>query len=200
MTVSKDERVVDGDKDRSGSLSGKEKNNLAGQGSQGNGTVKMAENRQISQQQVQQLWNEVICTLVTTVGADPSISGTKSWADQVEEELDIPKMKTSVWDNFDIVKVSNAEGISDHCSTKVVIGDFVTVLRRQFQYCNVWAQHPLFLEVVETGWRNKEPGYLMFQVVKRLKALKKDLKELNAKKFKDIVTEAQEDSLSLKEA
>ncbi|KAJ8567205.1 hypothetical protein K7X08_019413 [Anisodus acutangulus] len=39
---------------------------------------------------------------------DPASSGHKSRADQVDEESNSPKARSSVWDNFGIPKVSNA--------------------------------------------------------------------------------------------
>ncbi|KAH0696218.1 hypothetical protein KY290_013576 [Solanum tuberosum] len=48
----------------------------------------------------QEQWNEML--------KSPSTSGTKSWADVVEEEVkSIPVRKVSIWDDFDISKVSN---------------------------------------------------------------------------------------------
>ncbi|KAG5619842.1 hypothetical protein H5410_005060 [Solanum commersonii] len=57
--------------------------------------------------EAQQLWKEI-----AAVGIDgteePSNSGRKSWADEVEEMMEEPVKRSSIWDNFDIEKVVNA--------------------------------------------------------------------------------------------
>ncbi|XP_070006789.1 uncharacterized protein [Nicotiana sylvestris] len=50
-------------------------------------------------------WNEVVQS--GNKKQSPSSSGTKSWADQVEEELEQPTKQSSIWENFDISKLSN---------------------------------------------------------------------------------------------
>ncbi|MCD7470944.1 hypothetical protein HAX54_011187 [Datura stramonium] len=37
-----------------------------------------------------------------------SRSGKRSWADEVEQEVHVPMRQHSIWDNFDINKISNA--------------------------------------------------------------------------------------------
>ncbi|XP_059306500.1 uncharacterized protein LOC132057941 [Lycium ferocissimum] len=69
--------------------------------------------------------------------------------------------------------------------------------RRSFKYCNVWASHPLFLNKVKEGWDQEIAGCSMFKVVKKLKVLKKNLRDLNGQHFRNILTEADEDRAAL---
>ncbi|XP_019237733.1 PREDICTED: uncharacterized protein LOC109217895 [Nicotiana attenuata] len=57
-----------------------------------------------------------------------------------------------------------------------------------------------FKEVVAQGWQQQIVGYSMFQVVKKLKLLKKVLKKLNNQHFRNILTEAEEDRAALNQA
>ncbi|MCE3049915.1 hypothetical protein HAX54_046112 [Datura stramonium] len=43
------------------------------------------------------------------------------------------------------------EGISDHCPVKVGTVDIQRRSRAAFKYCNVWATHPNFPNIVETA-------------------------------------------------
>ncbi|XP_019263376.1 PREDICTED: uncharacterized protein LOC109241111 [Nicotiana attenuata] len=59
--------------------------------------------------------------------------------------------------------------------------------------------HPKFLEVVTTTWQNVETGCAMLQVVKKLKSLKRNLKELNKQYFRNSLTEVEEDRTKLEQ-
>ncbi|XP_070006023.1 uncharacterized protein [Nicotiana sylvestris] len=72
-----------------------------------------------------------------------------------------------------------AEGISDHCPIKITMEDNNIKQRRTFKYCNV-------------------EGYKMFQVVRKMKLLKRELRKLNTQYCKNVVSEAQEDRATLK--
>lgn len=92
------------------------------------------------------------------------------------------------------------EGISDHCPAKVFLTNERHRVRRSFQYCNVWSQHPQFLSIVSEGWNCNIEGCKIFAIVKKLKALKRKLKALNSPAFHNIVTEANENRIVLKQA
>ncbi|XP_070049634.1 uncharacterized protein [Nicotiana tomentosiformis] len=85
------------------------------------------------------------------------------------------------------------EGISDHCPAKISLTAEKDRAKRSFQYCNVWDQHPLFLERVKAGWEVQIQGCKILQVVKKLKMMKRGLKQLNSQYFENIVGEVDED-------
>ncbi|XP_019262934.1 PREDICTED: uncharacterized protein LOC109240719 [Nicotiana attenuata] len=89
------------------------------------------------------------------------------------------------------------EGISDHCPLRISKDTGRGKRARAFKFCNVWDLHPQFKEVVIQGWQQQVAGYSMFQVVKKLKLLKKALKKLNQQHFRNILTEAEEDRAAL---
>ncbi|KAH0712004.1 hypothetical protein KY285_007640 [Solanum tuberosum] len=89
------------------------------------------------------------------------------------------------------------EGISDHCPIKITFEENNVKTRRAFKYCNVWSKHPQFKHVILEGWGTLIDGYKMLQVIRRLKLLKKELKKLNSMHFRNIVTESNEDRVSL---
>ncbi|MCE3050723.1 Rpoc1p [Datura stramonium] len=68
-------------------------------------TVKQVE----SMESVKSIWAEVVAASAGKEQIDlVGSGGRKSWADRVEEKVGIPKLRSSVWDSFDITKVSNA--------------------------------------------------------------------------------------------
>lgn len=91
------------------------------------------------------------------------------------------------------------EGISDHCPAKVTLSE-ICKTRKAFQFCNVWIKHPQFQAIVQEGWNESIEGCMMFQVVRRLKLLKKKLRKLHSQAFRDIVSEPNEDREALKQA
>ncbi|XP_070051572.1 uncharacterized protein LOC142173617 [Nicotiana tabacum] len=92
------------------------------------------------------------------------------------------------------------EGISDHCPTIIEIEEAAVRVRNSFQYCNAWAEYPNFKEKVKSTWDMEIDGYKMFQVVQKMKILKKGLKELNSQHFRNIVLEVNIDREALKGA
>lgn len=70
------------------------------------------------------------------------------------------------------------EGISDHIPVCIVIVNSGRGNPSAFKYCNTWSQHPQFLLCVAKGWRIKVKGYMMFQVITKLKELKHSLRKL----------------------
>nr|XP_016513402.1 PREDICTED: uncharacterized protein LOC107830381 [Nicotiana tabacum] len=104
-------------------------------------------------------------------------------------------------DNMPVVQdVFLVEGISDHCPLRIKKDTGGWKRARAFKFCNVWVLHPQFKEVVTQGWQEQVSGCSIFQVVKKLKLLKNDLKMLNQQHFRNILTEAEEDRASLNQA
>lgn len=59
------------------------------------------------QKQVEAIWDEII--RISGAGSPVESSNSKnSWADEVEEEATSKGRKKSIWDDFDITKLSNA--------------------------------------------------------------------------------------------
>ncbi|XP_074277115.1 uncharacterized protein LOC141600765 [Silene latifolia] len=60
------------------------------------------------------------------------------------------------------------------------------IRKTHFRYFNMWGQASDFLDIVRSEWEESIMGCKMFQVVSKLKCLKKPLKQLNRAKFSDI--------------
>ncbi|KAH0636487.1 hypothetical protein KY289_036402 [Solanum tuberosum] len=91
------------------------------------------------------------------------------------------------------------EGSSDHCPLKLAKEGRLNMPKRAFNFCNVWARHPKFMDIVQRGWKIQGEGCKMFQVVKSLKGLKKSFQELNREHFRNIPIEVEEDRMALAE-
>lgn len=114
----------------------------------------------------------------------PSIGGQYTWNDRQEVDRVLYKIDW-VFVNDEWIDVMPGcivnilpEGISDHCTIRVLIMQDQLV-RKTFRYYNVWSTHPLFLEIVRESWNEQVQECTMFKVVKKLKALKQKLKQLN---------------------
>ncbi|XP_060200824.1 uncharacterized protein LOC132629104 [Lycium barbarum] len=92
------------------------------------------------------------------------------------------------------------EGISNHCPLKVCLTDERARTKKSFKFCNSWGQHPQFIDLVKQSWETPITGCKMFQIMKKLKLLKKELKILNNQHFRDIEVEAKEDRDALTQA
>ncbi|XP_071732142.1 uncharacterized protein [Rutidosis leptorrhynchoides] len=69
--------------------------------------------------------------------------------------------------------------VSDHSPAVLHIPNGLVKKKRAFRFMNHIAHKDNFLSVVENGWKLQVEGYKMFQVVSKLKHLKKDLNKLN---------------------
>ncbi|MCE2054951.1 hypothetical protein HAX54_041701 [Datura stramonium] len=164
-----------------------------------NGTVvprisKIAEVKKIHQDAIT-TWKEGVLNAQHSAGS----STKRSWFDEVEQDLTNKEVKESIWKKFDINKISNAgfksesvppdiqESISDHCPILVSYMEERKSNRKSFQFYNVWAKHPNFMDKVRHGWEAHVNVHIMFKVVRRLKLLKKTLKDLNNQFFRNIV-------------
>ncbi|GKA36613.1 hypothetical protein Tco_0723178 [Tanacetum coccineum] len=66
-----------------------------------------------------------------------------------------------------------------HCPTLLTIPDGEMKLAKPFRFVSHIADKQSFLQIVEDGWKENINGAKMFQVVKKLKGLKRPLKRLN---------------------
>jgi len=74
---------------------------------------------------------------------------------------------------------------TDHSLAKVCLDQHVQG-RRNFKFFNMWASHDQFLEVVSNHWSSAIYGTPMYVFCRRLKLLKRHLKELNRLHFSHI--------------
>ncbi|XP_074318879.1 uncharacterized protein LOC141655711 [Silene latifolia] len=81
------------------------------------------------------------------------------------------------------------EGLMDH--TPCIVRNVKLDGRRSnsFKYFNMWSDAPTFLDTVKGYWSQQIDGTKMFGVVKKLKALKGGLKNLNKECFSDALDE-----------
>ncbi|XP_074283590.1 uncharacterized protein LOC141608133 [Silene latifolia] len=90
----------------------------------------------------------------------------------------------------DTLTTFHPEGIFDHCPCTMVLRPSVDKRRSNFKYFDMWGQADGFISIVTKVWETRVDGVKMFQVVKKLKALKKPLKELNNDRFSNVETAA----------
>lgn len=68
--------------------------------------------------------------------------------------------------------------ISDHAPAILWLPRKAKFVPRPFKFSNVLVHNTSFAQVVAENWKHENSGFQMFQVVKRLKALKKPLRKL----------------------
>ncbi|XP_074283054.1 uncharacterized protein LOC141607602 [Silene latifolia] len=79
-------------------------------------------------------------------------------------------------------------GLFDHSPCTVSNTKLDITKRANFKYFNMWGRAPSFLPRVKDEWEKNYTGHKMFSVIKRLKALKPTLKQLNKECYADIET------------
>ncbi|XP_074314305.1 uncharacterized protein LOC141649517 [Silene latifolia] len=77
-------------------------------------------------------------------------------------------------------------GLFDHSPCIVSHTQIGSMKRASFKYFNMWGKAPSFSPKVQMVWQQEIPGHKMFCVVKKLKALKPVLKDINKECFSDI--------------
>ncbi|KAL2895084.1 hypothetical protein RDABS01_010993 [Bienertia sinuspersici] len=83
-------------------------------------------------------------------------------------------------------------GISDHRPGVVVGNNEVGKGKKPFKYFNMWSSAPDYKDRIKRGWSKEYQGCLMFQFRQKLKAIKKELKELNKTQFSNIQLETED--------
>ncbi|XP_057953951.1 uncharacterized protein LOC131148242 [Malania oleifera] len=119
-----------------------------------------------------------------------------------------------VWCNLDRVMVNQAwylngwlsqvhfqfpGSLSDHSVSLVSLFSDLEVGRHPFKFFNMWTVHPEFLEKVKEVWQRSDEGYRQFCFVKKLQALKKPLRSLNALHFSHISVRSEKANTELVE-
>ncbi|XP_074305241.1 uncharacterized protein LOC141640290 [Silene latifolia] len=77
------------------------------------------------------------------------------------------------------------EGSYDH-TPYIVSSSKITRGHISFKYINMWGRSGQFLPCVKKIWMTNIEGTSMYQIIKKLKALKPGLRELNKDRFSDI--------------
>ncbi|XP_074297831.1 uncharacterized protein LOC141628613 [Silene latifolia] len=78
------------------------------------------------------------------------------------------------------------EGLFDHCPCTIVDRNADIGGKKNFKYFNMWGLTPSFKDSVAMAWATVYRGTKMFSVVKKLKALKPILKNINRECFSDV--------------
>ncbi|XP_074266000.1 uncharacterized protein LOC141588456 [Silene latifolia] len=82
------------------------------------------------------------------------------------------------------------EGHFDHCPCLVTKRDTGGRLNRPFKYLNMWSSALGFLNCVKEVWSQWISGTKMYQVVRKLKLLKPELKRINKDHYSDVENNA----------
>ncbi|XP_010687526.1 uncharacterized protein LOC104901634 [Beta vulgaris subsp. vulgaris] len=78
------------------------------------------------------------------------------------------------------------EGEFDHTLVMLTIHPGLSGGKNPFKYFTMWRSSPKFLEIIRRNWRVEVQGTRMFQVLKKLKNIKVDLRRLNKEGYSDI--------------
>ncbi|XP_074300068.1 uncharacterized protein LOC141631273 [Silene latifolia] len=84
-----------------------------------------------------------------------------------------------------------SEGMYDHCPCLIQLESNDKARNISFKYFNMWAKSHDFLGIITKHWNAPIYGTHMYKVVKRMKAMKSDLKQLKSNNFHDVIKNAQ---------
>ncbi|XP_074306320.1 uncharacterized protein LOC141641562 [Silene latifolia] len=90
-----------------------------------------------------------------------------------------------------LVLWNDLQGIFDHNPCVCYRSANPVIRKSSFRYFNMWGQATDFASIIQSEWGKSIAGVRMYQVVTKLKNLKKPLKALNKQKFSDIETAAE---------
>ncbi|KAL2904585.1 Serine--tRNA ligase [Bienertia sinuspersici] len=74
----------------------------------------------------------------------------------------------------------------DHCPVVVHFEARTNVNARTFKFFDMWCSHPTYKDIIDQGWKLEVKGCKMFQVVQKLKEIKRHLKKLNREAYSEI--------------
>lgn len=89
---------------------------------------------------------------------------------------------------------------SDHSPCVVTLTEHGSNPIRPFRFYNMWSSHPQFQEIVREVWAEEYWGTKQYILCKKLKSLKKPLKQLNARAFSHISERAEQARMELDKA
>ena len=113
-------------------------------------------------------------------GSHYTWSNGSVWS-KLDRVLANPLWSSSVQVHFD-----NPGAFSDHSPATISFQPHQPMGRKCFKFFNMWSNHSSFLDLVSEGWQLVTHGSPMFTFCKRLKHLKRPLKELNKSHFSHI--------------
>ncbi|XP_074283129.1 uncharacterized protein LOC141607674 [Silene latifolia] len=126
-------------------------------------------------------------TDIPATGAYYTWTNKQETQSRVYSRLDRFLINQEWGDQFpDMVAHFHPVGLFDHSPCIVSHNQIGGMKRASFKYLNTWGKAPTFIPKVQMVWQQELPGHKMFCVVKKLKALKPDLKEINRECFSDI--------------
>ncbi|XP_074283489.1 uncharacterized protein LOC141608037 [Silene latifolia] len=141
-----------------------------------------------------------LCCMEDTIatGALFTWSNKQEATDRVYSRLD-RAMGNLEWMNLfgDYIAHFHPEGLFDHCPCTLVDKRFDIGGKKSFKYFNMWGSSDCFKDSVKNIWDRVYPGNRMFNVVKKLKALKPAVKDINKHCFSDIENTTSIASLAL---
>ncbi|XP_074277501.1 uncharacterized protein LOC141601134 [Silene latifolia] len=122
-----------------------------------------------------------------------------------DEKIGLPPSATRVFSRIDRVLVNEAwsskwpdyyayyapEGDYDHCPCFIIGGASQLPRKKPFKFYNMWTGVPDFMEILKNGWNRRIHGTQMYIVVRKLKMLKPDFKNLNKELFSDVEKNAE---------
>ncbi|CAL1376412.1 unnamed protein product [Linum trigynum] len=88
-------------------------------------------------------------------------------------------MKDSVVDLLD-------PSVSDHCPVLLNTDSQIKSLPKPFKFFKFWISHPKFYDLVKEAWDTEVTGSPLGRVCKKLRVLKKLLRELNKEEYSDL--------------
>ncbi|KAK9723629.1 hypothetical protein RND81_05G013800, partial [Saponaria officinalis] len=96
-------------------------------------------------------------------------------------------MGNAVWfQNFGVAAVFLPPGISDHSPALLNLESMVGRKRGSFKFLNGWLQDPRVHTVIQEAWEDTVKGTKMFQLVSKLKGVKRQLQDFHRSHFSNI--------------
>ncbi|XP_074283572.1 uncharacterized protein LOC141608117 [Silene latifolia] len=133
------------------------------------------------------------CIAECGITDSPAVGSLYTWSNKqdvssrVYNRLDrVLVNKTWLDDNSEMYAHFYPEGIFDHTPCVVQTHRNWDRKRRSFKYLNMWSQADEFQNCVLNVWSKHWYGTRMYQLVCKLKALKRPLKQLSSANFNDI--------------
>ncbi|XP_050233214.1 uncharacterized protein LOC126681703 [Mercurialis annua] len=106
--------------------------------------------------------------------------------DRIWRRIDRVLVSEKWLDIFDAEASVLSQGISDHAALIVKFNEPVIFSFKTFRFFNMWDDSKDFMEIVNRSWRVNMEGHKMYQVVQKLKRLKKEFRDLNRDSFCEI--------------
>ncbi|CAH9144348.1 unnamed protein product [Cuscuta epithymum] len=129
-----------------------------------------------------------MCNLVDLPynGCKYTWTGTRSNG-RVWRRLDRCLINNLCLDLFDSIQISHLNSSpSDHNPILIQCSSCISYGPRPFRFQNMWTTHHTFMETVQRSWNAQNHGGGMRGLVRKLQALKKDLRNWNLKTFGNI--------------